>query len=243
MERASPTVTTVKPASAPTNLTTAAVAVDVALLTVRAGRLQVLLQRPDAPGTEDLWALPGGRVLDQENLDAAARRILRDWGAVHEPAHLEQVRTYGEPNRDPRSRVVSVSYLALTPAPQDPPATTRETRFTDVSEVVDRSLALAFDHDRLVADALERARGKLEYRPIAASFVGEPFTLGELREVYETVWGVALDPANFRRKVTSTEGFVVPTGEKSSPGAGGGRPATLYRRGPAERLHPAMLRT
>lgn len=229
----------------PGKLTTAAVAVDVALLTVRAGadgrgRLQVLLQRPDAPGTEDRWALPGGRVLDDENLDAAARRFLRDVGGVAEPAHVEQVRTYGEPGRDPRARVVSVAYLALTPAPADPPPTRREARFFDVDEVVETPLA--FDHERLVADALERARGKLEYTPIAAAFVGEPFTLGELREVYEIVWGVDLDPANFRRKVTRAEGFVVPTGEKSAPGSGGGRPASLYRRGPSDRLHPAMLR-
>lgn len=225
----------------PSNLTTAAVAVDVALLTVRDGRLQVLLQRPDAPGTEDRWALPGGRVLDDENLDLAARRFLRVVGGVDDPAHVEQVRTYGEPNRDPRARVVSVAYLALTPAPDDPPASTDEARFFDVAEVVDGVALLAFDHDRLVADALERARGKLEYRPIAAAFVGEPFTLGELREVYEIVWGVDLDPANFRRKVTSTDGFVVPTGEVSAPGTGGGRPAKLYRRGAADRLHPAML--
>lgn len=226
---------------APSDLTTAAVAVDVALLTVRDGRLQVLLQRPDAPGTEALWALPGGRVLDDENLDAAALRFLRVVGGVEAPAHIEQVRTYGEPNRDPRSRVVSVAYLALTPAPEDPPVTEREARFLDVDEVVNGSVALAFDHDRLVADALERARGKLEYRPLAAAFVGEPFTVAELREVYEIVWGIDLDPANFRRKVISTDGFVIPTGEVSSPGTGGGRPAKLYRRGAADRLHPAML--
>lgn len=221
-------------------LSSAAVAVDVALLTVRDEELLVLLQRPDLPGV-DVWSLPGGRVLDDENLDAAARRFLGEVGGVTRTEHLEQLRTYGEPNRDPRARVVSVGYLAFTPTPEDPPAGGPATRYVPVSEVLDGSVDLAFDHDRIVDDALARARAKLEYRPLATAFVEHPFTLADLRGVYEAVWGLPLDPANFRRKVTSTPGFVVATGEKSAPGRGGGRPAGLYLPGPATRLHPAML--
>lgn len=152
------------------------------------------------------------------------------------------MRTYGEPNRDPRARVVAVGYLAFTPAPEAPPdAAGPETRYVPVDEVMDGTVGLAFDHGRIVADALARARAKLEYRPLATAFVEHPFTLADLRGVYEAVWGVTLDPANFRRKVGSTTGFVVATGRKAPPGRGGGRPATLYEPGPATRLHPAML--
>jgi 8-oxo-dGTP diphosphatase len=93
-----------------------------------------------------------------------------------------------------------------------------------------------------VADALERARSKLEYTSLATAFVEEPFTLAELRGVYEAVWGVPIDPANFRRKVATTRGFVEPVEGVAKPGPGGGRPAKLYRRGSEHRLHPAMLR-
>jgi 8-oxo-dGTP diphosphatase len=102
--------------------------------------------------------------------------------------------------------------------------------------------ALAFDHDQIVRDAIERARSKLEYTSLAASFTDEPFTLGDLRRVYEAVWGAPLHAPNFRRKVLSTPGFVVPIDEKSAPGDSGGRPAQLFRRGEAALLHPAFLR-
>jgi 8-oxo-dGTP diphosphatase len=105
---------------------------------------------------------------------------------------------------------------------------------------VGRHGRLAFDHDRILADAIERARAKLEYSPLAAAFCQEPFTIAELRTVYEVVWGAPLDPRNFHRKVTGVEGFVIATGERRTLPVG--RPAALYRRGRAIVLHPAMLR-
>lgn len=226
-----------------------AVAVDVALLTVRAGTLQLLLVEPDDDRLAGLLALPGRRVRDEEDLDDTAHRALAELAGVHAPdAHLEQLRTYGDPARDPGGRVVSVAYLALTPSPGEP-SPRRRAGFIDVGRLdpvghTDASppLRLAYDHLRISLDALERARAKLEYTALASAFVTEPFTLAELRGVYEAVWGVALDPANFRRKVTGTRGFVVPTRELAAPGPEGGRPAKRYRRGPAQRLHPAMLR-
>jgi 8-oxo-dGTP diphosphatase len=224
-------------------VSTCAVAVDVALLTIREARLRLLLVEPDTPQLAGQWALPGRRVRDDESLDDTAHRALRELAGITAPgAHLEQLRTYGDPSRDPRGRVVSVAYLALTPTTADPPSE-RPARLFDVADLGSPSgPTLAYDHDRIVPDAIERARSKLEYTALATAFVAEPFTLAELRHVYEAVWGVELDAANFRRKVVSTTDFVVAAEGMAKPGPGGGRPAQLYRRGTASRLHPAMLR-
>lgn len=224
-------------------ISTCAVAVDVAMMTVRDDRLVLLLVEPDDPTMAGRLALPGRRVRDNEDLDATAHRAIAELAGISAPdAHLEQLKTYGDLARDPRARVVSIAYLALTPAPAEPPAD-RRARFWDVAELQRPDTpALAYDHDRIVPDALERARSKLEYTALATAFVEEPFTLGDLRRVYEAVWGVRLDAANFRRKVVSTQDFVVESEGLATPGPGGGRPAKLYRRGSARHLHPAMLR-
>ncbi len=217
------------------------VAVDVVLLTVRDGRLNLLLVEPDTPGLAGWWSLPGRRVRGDEDLHDTAHRALWELAGVTTPrAHLEQLRAYGEVFRDPGARVVSVAHLAVTPTVGDPPHG-HSARFVDVDDVVSGP-CLAYDHDRILADALERARSKLEYTSLATAFVTEPFTLGELRGVYEAVWGTPLDAANFRRKVVSTPGFVVEAGGLAPPGPGGGRPARRYRRGDAHHLRPAMLR-
>ena len=238
-----------------------AVTVDLAVLTVRAGQLCVLLVRRGAHPYRGRWALPGGFVGAREDLDAAARRELsEETGLAH--AHLEQLASYGAPDRDPRMRVVSVAYLALAANLPHPEAGTdaAEARFWPVADLTDTALtdtaltdtepvdggpgdtdrpALAFDHDRILGDAVDRARAKLEYTSLATTFLEEPFTIADLRRVYEAVWGVELHPANFRRKVLSTPGLVVPTGEERSTGRGW---AELYRRGNTTQLHPAILR-
>lgn len=223
------------------NMTTrvVAVTVDVVVLTVRDDALHVLLVRRGIAPYLGKWALPGGFVLDGEDLDAAARRELREETGVEAPAHLEQLQTYGAPRRDPRGRVVSVAYLAFVP---DLPAAVAGTdaahaRYTEVAAVG----SLAFDHAQILADGVERARSKLEYTPLATAFCGEAFTVAELRRVYEIVWGAPLDPRNFHRKVTGAGGFLVPTGDTTT--RDGGRPAALYRRGPATTLHPPLLRS
>jgi 8-oxo-dGTP diphosphatase len=233
-----------------------AVTADVVLLTVRAGRLAVLLvQRKSHPFRGD-WALPGGFVEPDEDLDHAARRELAEEtgllvaGGEHpvELGHLEQLRTYGAPGRDPRMRVVSVGYVGFTAhtAPAVAGSDAAEVRFWAVDDLAipgigsDDGVPLAFDHSLLVADGVERARAKLEYTTLAPAFLDEPFTLGELRRVYEAVWGEPLHEGNFRRKVLSTTGFVEPTGETAPTD---GRPAALYRRGGAAHLHPPLLRS
>jgi 8-oxo-dGTP diphosphatase len=151
---------------------------------------------------------------------------------------LEQLRSYGAPDRDPRMRVVTVAYLALAP---DLPTPTAGTDAADAQwQPVGSLRSLAFDHDRILADGLERARSKLEYTPLATAFCGPEFTVAELRRVYELVWGSELDPRNFHRKVTGVDGLLVSTGSTTS--RDGGRPAQLYRRGDATVLHPPMQR-
>lgn len=153
---------------------------------------------------------------------------------------LEQLRTYGDPDRDPRMRVVSVAWLALGADLPEPAAGSdaAQARWTDAEEAL--ASGLAFDHEVILADGIERARSKLEYSTLATAFVRQPFTVGELREVYEAVWGVRIDPRNFHRKLTGAEGFLVETGERTT--RGGGRPAMLYTAGPATQLHPPVLR-
>ncbi|WP_432563366.1 NUDIX hydrolase [Kineococcus sp. SYSU DK003] len=216
-----------------------AVTVDLAVLTVRAGALSVLLVERGEEPFLGRWALPGGFVRPDEDLPRAAERELaEETGLPRGLVHLEQLASYGTPGRDPRQRVVTVCYLALAPDLPAPHAGTdaADARWFPVAEAHE----LAFDHDRLLADAVERARAKLEYSPLATTFCPEEFTVAELRRVYEAVWGTPLDPRNFHRKVTGAAGFLEPTGATTT--RDGGRPAQVFRRGPATSLHPPLLR-
>jgi 8-oxo-dGTP diphosphatase len=220
-----------------------AVTVDMVLLTVTDGRFSVLLVERDTYPFRGYIALPGGFVQPDEDLEAAAvRRLEQETGVRRSAAYVEQLGAFGAPDRDPRMRVVSVAYLVFAPdlpAPR-PGAGARSVAWVPVEDVdTDR---LAFDHARVLAAAVERARAKLEYTPLAAAFCDEELTVADLRRVYEAVWGVPLDPRNFHRKVTGTPGFLEPVGRPAPVGPEGGRPAALYRRGPATALHPAMLR-
>lgn len=222
----------------------AAVAVDLVVLTVRDDTLRLLLVRRGVPPFTGQWALPGGFVLPDEDLGHAAERELEEETSLTSPrGHLEQLATYGAPDRDPRGRVVSVAHLALLADLALPTAGTdaAEAAWYAVADLFEDPGALAFDHDQIVRDGVERARAKLEYTPLATAFCGPEFTVAELRGVFEAVWGRELDPRNFHRKVTTTEGFVIATGRSTT--RDGGRPAQLYRRGPARFLHPPVLRT
>ncbi|MDQ1625933.1 MAG: 8-oxo-dGTP diphosphatase, partial [Actinomycetota bacterium] len=168
-----------------------AVTVDLVLLTIRAGELCALLVRRAIAPFRGLWALPGGFVQPDEDLDAAAvRELAEETGLQDLPVHLEQLRSYGAPWRDPRLRVVTVAYLGLGPDLPDPVAGSdaADARWTPASKLTDGRGRLAFDHAGILADGLERARAKLEYTPLATGLCAPTFTVGELREVYETVW-------------------------------------------------------
>lgn len=224
-----------------------AVTVDIAILTVQDDQLAILLVRRGDHPFKGAWALPGGFIREGEDLDAAAARELTEETGLHirrRDVHLEQLRTYGAPDRDPRMRVVSTAYLALIAELPLPRAggDAAAAGFWPLSELAGSAgHQLAFDHAHIINDAVERARAKLEYTSLATAFVEEPFTLSDLRRVYEAVWDVELDPANFRRKVLSTQGFVQTVGRRSAP-AGGGRPAELYRVGGAIELYPPLTR-
>lgn len=214
-----------------------AVAVDLVVLTVRADQLCTLLVRRALPPFAGEAALPGGFVRPHEDLiDTATRELVEQTGLDLPGAHLEQLASYAAPDRDPRGRVLSVGHLALVPDLPGPRSGS-DGAWQPVAEVG----PLAFDHARLVADGVERARAKLEYTTLAAAFCPPEFTVTQLRRVYEAVWGIEIDPRNFQRKVTSTPGFLLPTDQRVR--AARGRPAQLFRRGPATSLHPPMLRS
>jgi 8-oxo-dGTP diphosphatase len=214
-----------------------AVTVDVVILTMSEGTLHMLLVRRGEAPFEGMWAIPGGFKRPTETLHEAARRELAEETGVDVPSLLTQFGAYGDPERDPRMNVVTVAYLAVL---RDVGAVVAGTDAADAalapaSDVLNGKIDLAFDHLQIVRDALERVRVELEVTGIATAFVGTTFTLAELRAVYEAVWGVQLDAANFRRSVVADDGWVIPTGRRARPGPAGGRPAELYRAGRAWR--------
>lgn len=226
----------------PSRYPRAEVTADTVLLTIRDGELCVLLVRRSGFPYQHHWALPGGFVGPDETLEQAARRELaEETGLDSQSWHLEQLGTYGDPGRDPRARVISVAYVGFLPDIDAPQAGSdaADARFWPVEALTDESVPLAFDHDRILADGLERAASKLEYTPLATAFCQPEFTIHDLHRVFETVWRVPVDKRNFRRWVLSRPGFVVATDEHATTA---GRPALLYRSGDANLLHPPMLR-
>lgn len=219
------------------------VAVDLVVLTVRDHQLCALTITRGIEPFVGQRALPGGFVLDHEDLpQAAARELAEETGLEpSERLHLEQLRTYGAPDRDPRGRTFSVAYLALTPDLPDPTAGTdaAAAAWTPVEQALTEPLS--FDHHAILTDGLERARAKLEYTTLATTFCPPEFTVADLRHVYEVVWGTTIDPRNFHRKVQATDRFVTPTGRRTSQGRG--RPAQLFRAGTATKLHPPIERS
>ena len=230
-----------------------AVTADVVLLTIRSGRLAVLLVERDKPPQQGSWALPSGHLDPQESItETALRELSEKTGLSAEPVHLEQLHTYSTPGRDARDqkmRVTSVAYLAFMPDPGTPRAGAgaRSARFWAVDDLPEFNSSvessegpmLAFDHSEMLSDGLERAAAKLEYTTLATAVLDDKFTISDLRHVYEAVWRSQIDPANFSRKVKATPGFIEPTGGKRATGRA---PAGLFVKGFAEIISPPFFR-
>jgi len=210
-----------------------AVTVDIVILTMSDSRPHVLLVSRGVAPFKGRWAIPGGFKRPGETLDQAAKRELAEETGVDSASLLTQFGAYGDPGRDPRMNVVTVAYLAVLRDVGSVVAGTdaEAAALIPVSDALNGKVELAFDHSQILRDAVERVRTDLEVTGIATAFVGPTFTLAELRAVYEAVWGVHLDGANFRRRVVTEDGWVIPTGRRTRPGSTGGKPAELYRAG------------
>lgn len=217
-----------------------ALTVDVVWLTIRNGRLSVLLVERDADPCATCWALPGGSIrLDEDIADAAERNLVEAgrFGSLPAGMRLEQLATYGSPDRHPGRRNVSIVHLAFSADAPEPVvgSQARPAHWWAIDDLGHEGIDLAFDHATILADGIARARSKLTYTNYALAFVTAPFTLSELRSVYETVWSVDLDPSNFRRSIENNPGLVEAVGP-SPTGGRPGRPAKLYRPGTTEIL-------
>ncbi|MCA9939750.1 MAG: NUDIX hydrolase [Anaerolineales bacterium] len=201
------------------------VTVDVVVFTLQGDDLKVLLVRRKYKPYAGTWAIPGGFVHMSESLDDAALRELAEETGVTD-VYLEQLYTFGEPDRDPRTRVITVAYFALVPYK----AITLASPGDEASETAWFSLQalppLAFDHQKVLDYALTRLRYKLEYTMVGFELLPDTFTLSELQRAYEIILGEALDKRNFRRKILSAD-IIEETGEMKTEGEG--RPARLYR--------------
>ena len=208
----------------PSNYDRPSVAVDVLLFTIESGQLQVLLvQRGEEP-FKDQWCLPGGFVKMKESLDEAAVRELEEESGVKN-VYLEQLYTFGSPKRDPRTRVISVTYMALTTRFRWTLRASGDVYQAEFFPITDLP-KLAFDHQDIFLYGLERLRSKLGYTNISFGLLPDQFTLTDLQKVYEVILNKSLDKRNFRKKMLSI-GLLLPVGVKSSGGAH--RPAELYR--------------
>jgi 8-oxo-dGTP diphosphatase len=200
------------------------VSVDVVILTLRGQDLQVLLIRRKHPPFAGYWAIPGGFVRMDESLESAALRELEEETAVRD-VYIEQLYTFGNPDRDPRTRVITVAYFALVPETALPPLhagdDAADARWWSMYDLP----SLAFDHAEILNYALTRLRYKLEYSAVGFELLPEKFMLSELQSAYEVILGEKLDRGNFRKKLRKAA-VVEPTREYRNTG---GRPARLYR--------------
>ncbi len=201
-----------------------AVTTDVVVFTIRDRRLKLLLIERGGEPFRGMWALPGGFLDIDEDLEACAKRELEEETGVS-GVYLEQLYTFGQPDRDPRERVISIAYYALVPSDR-----LQVKAASDASDAkwfaLDEMPELAFDHNQIIKQAHGRLVAKLDYSTIAFQFMAETFTLSELQAVYQTLLDEELDKRNFRKWILALE-QVEETGELRR--TGNHRPARMYR--------------
>lgn len=200
------------------------VTVDVVIFTLQERELHVLLVKRRHWPHEGRWALPGGFINMDESLEQAARRELEEETGVRD-IYLEQLYTFGEPRRDPRTRVISIAYIALVSADKQTLRVSDESTEVRWFSLQKLPGTLAFDHDLILATGLDRLRSKLEYTTLAFQLLPEVFSILELKHIYEQILGEELDKGNFYRKIKDAN-VLEDTGMRRE---GRGRPTTLYR--------------
>jgi 8-oxo-dGTP diphosphatase len=201
-----------------------AVTVDLVIFTVNNDMLKIMLIKRAENPFADSWSLPGGFLKVGESLEEAALRVLKEKTGM-ENVYMEQLYTFGDPDRDPRARVITVAYFALIPWKNlIQPDSDKVTDLMWVS--VDRLPKLAFDHRAIVEYAVQRLRAKAGYSNIVYSLMPIKFRLSELQNIYEIIINAKLDKRNFRKRMLAT-GLLQETGKKDAAGAH--RPAMLYK--------------
>jgi ADP-ribose pyrophosphatase YjhB (NUDIX family) len=192
-------------------------------LQVRGGVLQVLLWQRAMPPHAGRWALPGGRLRPDEDVEHSVRRQLAEKVDVREVAHVEQLAVFSTPDRVPGPRVIASAFVGLVPSDADP-AAPPDTVWHPLSELPDT----AFDHGAIVRRARDRLRAKLSYTNLAFALAPREFTISELRSIYSAALGYRVSATNLQR-VLARRGLLEPTGSVAPPGPSGGRPAALFR--------------
>lgn len=201
-----------------------AVTTDIVIFTIRQDELKVLLIKRALPPYQGMWALPGGFVNLDESLEEGARRELAEETGMRD-VYLEQLYTFGEPDRDPRERVITVAYYALVPSDEidiQAGSDAEGVSWFGMQELPE----LGFDHAAILEMAYERLRAKLDYSTIAFQFMPRNFTLSELQHVYEVILQEPVDKRNFRKRMLGLD-LIVDTGKDRRDGPH--RPARLYR--------------
>lgn len=188
--------------------------------------VKMLLIRRKYPPFKDEWAIPGGFVLDGESLETAVERELQEETGV-KINYLEQLYTFGEPDRDPRKRVISVAYFGLVKSSQF----SKLEASTDAEEAkwfsIQQLPKLAFDHQQILTIAIERLRSKIKYQPIGFELLDKKFPFSDLEQLYSTLLDRPIDRRNFKKKVMSL-GILDELNEKAKS-TGAGRPGNLFQ--------------
>lgn len=201
-----------------------AVTTDVVVFTIQDSALKVLLVMRGGEPFKGSWALPGGFIKMDEDLETGALRELREETGVKD-VYIEQLATFGAVNRDPRERVITVAYYALIPSEK---LVLKAATDADATAwfAINKLPTLAFDHKEILTLARKRLSAKIDYSTLAFQFLPDLFTLTDVQSVYEIIKGEPIDKRNFRRDLLAQD-FLVATNKERKEGAG--RPAQLFK--------------